>query len=138
MDSENQETPTTWVKFEEENEGANKSEYKGAVINAETTEVNLEKAKVDSVERSPAVIPAESVQITIPRSKTPASENRANSQPQKSSTLRSVDLHDNANGRTAAHTQVGNAVVRQGFGETLYCSSLMCRNHWVFLFFYCS
>lgn len=125
MDQVNQETPTTWVKFEEENDGAKNSEYKGAVINAETTEVNLEKAKVDSVERNaqtPAVIPAESVQITIPRSK--ASEPRLNSQPQKSSTLRSVDLHDNANGRTAVHTQVGNAVVRQGFGNFFHIQFL--------------
>lgn len=128
MASESQEDGKTWVKFEEESDEPAPAEYRGAVINAETTEVNLEKAKVESTEAlksvpsaAPAVITPESVHVTIPRTKATSPEPQGKStvkNPVNNIALRSVDLRDTANGRTGQTvTQVGNAVVRQGFGE---------------------
>jgi len=123
-ENQNQETPKKWVRFDEEVDSANNAEYQGAVINAETTQVNLDKPKVENTElkiTSPAVITSESVNVTIPRSN-PATPEPAAAKAKALSTaiaMKNVDLRDTSNGRPTGQTvtQVGNAVIRQGFGK---------------------
>ena len=121
-----------WVKFEEDGTEVQVSgkESSAAVINAETTQINIDNIPKGSENKSAAVITPESVHINIGRSNINRSvtqdiqpnSSSANKLKDNKNALKSVDLRDSANGRPSSLpnsgiANVGNAVIRQGFGN---------------------
>jgi hypothetical protein len=122
--------------------GLNDKEYSGAVIKAESVHVNLDRSLNRSPEKperlkkdgppaqySGAVINTESVHVNLDRSinrsmsEEPEHAVSAAKTPDKSVTLRSVDLREGTNGRAlpgsgTRTSALGNTgLIRQGFGK---------------------
>lgn len=121
---QNSETKSkNWVRFEEDgSEVQSGKESSAAVINAETTQINIDKSKKEASENKAAVITPESVHINIGRSNVNRSASQDAQNINNKSALKSVDLRDSANGRPASLpnsgiSNVGNAVIRQGFAN---------------------
>lgn len=132
--------PKTWVKFDEdapENNLQASQESCTAIIKAESAQIDFDESKSVKSESSKvaedkaaAVITPESVHINVGRPSVNRSvqldsqnnSSAGNKIPDPKSTLKSVDLRENLNGRSNSLANsglgnVGNAVIRQGFGE---------------------
>ncbi|KAK6622762.1 hypothetical protein RUM43_008605 [Polyplax serrata] len=128
----------TWVKFEEDGSENNlevSQQSSASMLNAESTQINLDKAISEEEssrkeeEKSAAVITPESVHINVGRPSVNRSiqlepqnnSNGGNILSDPKSTLKSVDLRE-TNGRSnslasGGLANVGNAVIRQGFAN---------------------
>lgn len=116
-----------WVKFEEDSpENANQQGIGGsaAIIEAETTQINIDKNRTEPDKKATAVITPETVHINVNRpnvSRPVQPEPRLSKVPENKGVLKNVDLREVVNGRPAPITNSGlsnvsNAVIRQGFG----------------------
>ena len=131
----------TWVTFDEDSpEGKapkESQENSSAIIKAESTRINIENGKPDGEgngeesagNKTAAVITPEFVHINVGRTSmnrsvqlesqnNPTSTNSKIPDSSKSG-LKNVDLRENVNGNSVGNSRIsniGNAVIRQGFG----------------------
>ncbi|KAL0273660.1 UNVERIFIED_CONTAM: hypothetical protein PYX00_006285 [Menopon gallinae] len=117
-----------WVKFEEdspENTVQAGIEGSAAIIKAETTQINIDKSRIEADKKAAAVITPETVHINVNRpnvSRPVQPEPRVNKVPESKGVLKNVDLRETVNGRpspiaNSGLSNVSNAVIRQGFAN---------------------